>query len=1060
MDANKDNTPSPLEGLKDFQRKTVEYVFKQFYGENQQSRFLVADEVGLGKTMVARGVIAKTIEHLRQKTDRIDIIYICSNTTIATQNIKRLNGGDRHGVALATRLTLLPQIVRSLRSNKLNFISLTPGTTFDHTLSRGGQMRERTILYHMLHALPLAQGERRERLRDGLYNLLQATAGDGGWERDVESLDPNQLDADLSRGFRREMMNDRDLYAQLKSCCARFYSGKISEEDSRYRYDLIGKLRNKLASVCLSALDPDLVILDEFQRFKSLLNGDDDAALLAKALFEHPEVRVLLLSATPYKMYTTDQESEEENHYKDFIATLNFLFNDAQKVAEIEQKLLDIRASLQGKGMRISEKSKLENALLRVMCRTERIATTRNLNAMTFEDVRTTPLTVADLQHAATLDAVAQSVNAADQIEYWKSAPYLLNFLKSYDLRNKLDKTISSPAEPLLNALKNAKKQWLTKATFERYKPLDAANPRMRMLFEDTLNKEMWQLLWMPPSLPYTQPAGLYKGKQNLTKALVFTRWSAVPDAIAAVCSYEAERRMVDSDRIPHSKLTTKTAQLLRFSAPSGDARLTGMPVLAWMLPSQTLAGVIDPLALALEAGGKPLTTRKMRAIVRNRCESLLRPLGTGKRGSRADERWYWAALALLDNDARYQGWLSHNTDWSARAGDGEMSESYQEHLALYRQAAAGELDLGPRPKDLADVLCDLALAAPGTCALRALNRLNADPETIPAALFSAAFTIASGFRTLFNLPETISLLRGAGDNKYWRLTLQYALDGNLQAVLDEYTHVLLESLGLQQCGLTEQATAIAECMQSVLSLRTAQMHIDQFRTKAGGYELDKFSTRCRFALRYGDIKNDDSSGNARAEVVKDAFNSPFRPFVLASTSIGQEGLDFHSWCHAVMHWNLPSNPVDMEQREGRVHRYKGHAVRKNVAEYYGLGGLRSVMPVQDPWKKLFTLAANDRQPSQSELIPYWIFENGSAHVERRVPMLPYSRESKKFRQLKQDLALYRLAFGQPRQEDLLFCIQRGGELTEKDVSGMMISLEPPEVDRGAGLKEGIAHLP
>ena len=28
-------------------------------------RFLVADEVGLGKTLVARGVIAKAIDHLR-----------------------------------------------------------------------------------------------------------------------------------------------------------------------------------------------------------------------------------------------------------------------------------------------------------------------------------------------------------------------------------------------------------------------------------------------------------------------------------------------------------------------------------------------------------------------------------------------------------------------------------------------------------------------------------------------------------------------------------------------------------------------------------------------------------------------------------------------------------------------------------------------------------------------------------------------------------------------------------------------------------------------------------
>jgi len=28
------------------------------------------------------------------------------------------------------------------------------------------------------------------------------------------------------------------------------------------------------------------------------------------------------------------------------------------------------------------------------------------------------------------------------------------------------------------------------------------------------------------------------------------------------------------------------------------------------------------------------------------------------------------------------------------------------------------------------------------------------------------------------------------------------------------------------------------------------------------------------------------------------------------------EGLDFHHYCHAIVHWNLPSNPVDLEQRE------------------------------------------------------------------------------------------------------------------------------------------------
>ena len=54
-----------------------------------------------------------------------------------------------------------------------------------------------------------------------------------------------------------------------------------------------------------------------------------------------------------------------------------------------------------------------------------------------------------------------------------------------------------------------------------------------------------------------------------------------------------------------------------------------------------------------------------------------------------------------------------------------------------------------------------------------------------------------------------------------------------------------------------------------------------------------------------------------RSKGVRLAFGLPFHPFVLVSTSIGQEGLDFHQWCHSVLHWNLPSNPVDLEQREG-----------------------------------------------------------------------------------------------------------------------------------------------
>src|SRR3954449_6766871 len=99
-----------LSGLKRFQRTTVDYVFKRMYEDpDPATRFLVADEVGLGKTLVAQGLIARAINHLQASgIKRIDVIYICSNAEIAAQNIRRLNVTEGHGSSLATRITLLP----------------------------------------------------------------------------------------------------------------------------------------------------------------------------------------------------------------------------------------------------------------------------------------------------------------------------------------------------------------------------------------------------------------------------------------------------------------------------------------------------------------------------------------------------------------------------------------------------------------------------------------------------------------------------------------------------------------------------------------------------------------------------------------------------------------------------------------------------------------------------------------------------------------------------------------------------------------------------------------
>jgi len=179
-----------------------------------------------------------------------------------------------------------------------------------------------------------------------------------------------------------------------------------------------------------------------------------------------------------------------------------------------------------------------------------------------------------------------------------------------------------------------------------------------------------------------------------------------------------------------------------------------------------------------------------------------------------------------------------------------------------------------------------------------------------------------------------------------------------------------------------------------------------------------------RFAVRYSNAKTDDGDSNRMPEVPR-AFNSPFWQFVLASTSVDQEGIDFHWWAHSVIHWNVPGNPVDFEQREGRVHRHLGHAVRKNVAEAYSAEVLKP--GVTDPWESLSDVAAHP-QDSNTEFAPHWIHP-GAHKIERRLLDHPLSRDVPGTMHMLAGLAKYRLTLDQARQDDLLGLIKEGKKI-------------------------------
>jgi len=1041
-----------VSGLKDFQRATVDHVFGRLWTDPDHSRrFLVADEVGLGKTLIAKSVIAKAIAYLWDSVKRIDIVYICSNAQIANQNIRHLRTvcGQSH---LSThRLTLLSKVAKELNRHKVNFISFTPGTSFN-LKSRGGLAEERVLLYWALAELWGRDAVRPERW----YRFFEGQM-DRARFKQLASSRPEFVDPGVLKEFGQQLKSQLGpggdpLEDELKRCAGEFnyLRGKPGQDLSERRYALIGSLRTRMAHASIQALEPDLVILDEFQRFKDLLTpqeGEETAATtLAKAVFSYPEVRTLLLSATPYKMYTLPDEPGGDDHYVDFTRTLEFLAGRDQAV-EIAHHLRVMRETLVGGGdYRLAQAAKnvAEQLLRKVMCRTERLAATPDRDGMLRQlNLPGVKITANDIRSWRSLDAIAAAVDSKqDVFEFWRSSPYPLSIMEpgNYKVNDHFRQALARQDQHVRNQVENGA-GLLSWADIRSYRQLDPGNAKVRGLMADVLDRGVWRLAWLPPSLPYYQLTGPFAahGLADFTKRLVFSAWNVVPKAISIMLSYEAERRVVEASQAPVYQYDQRMVSR-PFEYKVSEGRPANMSLFTLMYPSVSLARLGDPWAIARELGSLAAPAATVHAVVRSRIEKQLVHFQEGlATGGRVDPGWYWAAPVLLDRLTQVAGQAEF--EQGLRRSDGSEDGGLGLDLHVAALMAIDQAKLGRMPEDLPDVLARVALASPATVALRALSRVCGGARSLTRPLVrEQAFTIATAFRLMLNKPDVVNLLRGdEASDTYWRAALQHCWEGCLQAVLDEYFHCLLESQSLQDLDDTRRAQEIAKVCQEALRLNSVLNRIEDIGVDSTGtMSSETRRIRLNIAARFGQSSAEDGAIQ-REDQVRTAFNSPFRPFVLSSTSVGQEGLDFHTYCHAVVHWNLPGNPVDLEQREGRVHRYKGHAVRKNVALKHAKALLQPGS--DDPWEAMFTAAANTRAEGKTELIPYWVYPDpAGAAIERYVPVMPLSREIKKYHRLERTIGGYRLVMGQPRQEDLLCYL---GE-HNLDAQVIAIDLRPP----------------
>ncbi|WP_409191989.1 C-terminal helicase domain-containing protein [Bradyrhizobium sp. RDM4] len=777
----------------------------------------------------------------------------------------------------------------------------------------------------------------------------------------------------------------------------------------------VGRLRRALALATLRHQPPDLVILDEFQRYRQILDEKDTDPLL-KALLEPEHASappaILLLSATPYRLLTTRwEEARGALAHEQLLELIEFLAGpDVRERAkalfsEFGDKLRDIAAQADvGRpelNVEVAQAARLRDELrgllTPVMSRTERdsVASVDPLAGTQFLDADPSPEDFQIYRHL--VDSFPEQMRY-EALPYWSSVPLPAQSLGPRYAAWKRAKIKAAPK--------------IARMTRERRNKLSAPtawpDAKLRALSSVAPTK-LLSLPWVAPSLPWWPLGGGWKSLAADPKVLMFSRFRATPPSVAALLSFGVEAQCLPKDHGGYEKAYRR--RRFKLAAVPG-------PVMAAFHPSQWLIRNTNPLT---KAGA---TLSAVRKDVRRQILAAL-PKGIVQRDTVKARRRHRSIARILASIERMAGIADRSAiAWNSAIGDDRAAQSA---VRKWRQAQPIN---GLSPAELSD-LVDYAIGAPGVALGRALRRH--DPTILDPARFPELVQLSwQGLRAYLDNPVILSSLPGKSAVGQ---VMGAVVDGGFESVLDEHFWLRVQNL---QGG----AAGLASDLQSSLGLRAGS-----FNFHGIGGTPHKIAVRCHVAVPFGDaqiepvVKVEGGVAQAapiRPDEVRRSFNTPFWPHVLATTSVGQEGLDFHPWCSHVVHWDLTSNPLDLEQREGRIQRYAGLAIRRRLLAVLCDEVLRdSTMADGSPWRCVQKHA--ERSVDVSGLRPWWVLDG--AEISRHVFERPFGRDIARFAQLREQRMIYRLALGQPNQEDFIHVLSRGGAATRALLQPLVLDL-------------------
>ena len=260
-----------------FQEAAVQHIVTRLRDKSASRRMLLADEVGLGKTVVARGVIESL---MKRKRTPLTVVYLCSNAEIAEQNRRKLDPNSRKPVGRVTQLV----VMRADEAEDLRLYSFTPGTSLRDGTGLAWERRLLMYLLHRIYGVTVWRAKWREFFRCGAgRDKWREETTRGALRQEFARKTERGFQKELAGAWRRLNVDSESVGQAIRRLVAQFDS---DDPQARFaRNQLVARLRGVMQRVILRHLRPDLVVLDEVQRFREVLDEAENAQHIAAELF-------------------------------------------------------------------------------------------------------------------------------------------------------------------------------------------------------------------------------------------------------------------------------------------------------------------------------------------------------------------------------------------------------------------------------------------------------------------------------------------------------------------------------------------------------------------------------------------------------------------------------------------------------------------------------------------------------------------------------------------------------------------------------------------------------